>query len=257
MALTFLTTALDDIKWVSHGFFTRRGGASGGIYESLNCAYGSDDDPGAVAANREKVAESLGLAPENIVSVYQVHSNKVVTVNAPWPREKAPQADALITDKRGIGLGILTADCAPILFASKNQKVVAAAHAGWKGALSGVAEETVRNFSHFGVAPSDVIAAIGPCIGPESYEVKDEFKKPFMEQDAANAEFFRPGARAGHLVFDLPGYIVERLTKMGVGRVIDTRQDTLPNESAYFSYRRTTQRGEKDYGRQMSVIAIR
>jgi YfiH family protein len=257
MALTFLTTGLDDIKWVSHGFFTRRGGASGGIYDSLNCAYGSQDAPDAVAANREKVAESLDLKPENIVSVYQIHSNKVVTVNEPWPREKAPQADALITDKRGIGLGILTADCAPILFASKKKKVVAAAHAGWKGALTGIVEETVRNFSHFGVAPGDIAAAIGPCIGPESYEVKDDFKKPFMEQDAANEKFFRAGARAGHLIFDLPGYIADRLRKIGVGQVIDTRQDTLPNEAAFFSYRRTTLRGEKDYGRQMSVIAIR
>lgn len=257
MAMTFLTTDLGKIKWVSHGFFTRQGGASGGIYNSLNCAYGSEDDPKAVVANRAKVAEALNLEPENIVSVYQIHSNKVVTVKAPWGRDKAPQADALITDKRGIGLGILTADCAPILFASKSQKVVAAAHAGWKGALTGIAEETVRQFATYGVQPADVIAAIGPCIGPESYEVKDDFKKPFLEQDAANDKFFRAGARAGHLIFDLPGYLTERLRKLGVGQVIDTRQDTLPNEASFFSYRRTTQRGEKDYGRQMSVIAIR
>ncbi len=257
MALTFLTTGLDDIKWVSHGFFTRQGGASGGIYNSLNCAFSSDDDKEAVRLNRGKVAEALHLEPDNIVTVYQVHSNKVVTVNEPWTRDKSPQADALITDKRGIGLGILTADCAPILFASKNAKVVAAAHAGWKGALTGIAEETVRNFSHYGVAPGDVIAAIGPCIGPQSYEVKDDFKKPFLDQDAENGQFFQAGARAGHLIFDLPGYLVHRLRKIGVGAVIDTKQDTLGNETSFFSYRRTTLRGEKDYGRQMSVIAIR
>lgn len=257
MAMTFLTTDIDKIKWVRHGFFTRQGGASGGIYASLNCAFGSEDSKDAVEANRAKVAEALKLEPDNIVTVYQIHSNKVVTVNEPWPRDKAPQADALITDKRGIGLGILTADCAPLLFASANQKVVAAAHAGWKGALTGIAEETVRSFATYGVQPSDITVAIGPCIGPASYEVKDEFKAPFLEQDAANAKFFRAGERAGHLIFDLPGYLTERLNKMGVGRVIDTRQDTLPNEGAFFSYRRTTQRGEKDYGRQMSVIAIR
>jgi polyphenol oxidase len=257
MALTFLKTALDDIKGISHGFFTRQGGASGGIYTSLNCAFSSDDDKEAVRLNREKVAETLDLAPENIVTVYQVHSNKVVTVNQPWTRDKSPQADALITDKKGIGLGILTADCAPILFASKKGKVVAAAHAGWKGAISGIAEETVRSFSHFGVAPGDIVAAIGPCIGPQSYEVKDEFKKPFIEQDGVNAMFFAPGARVGHLMFDLPGYLVHRLRLIGVGEVINTKQDTLANEAAYFSYRRTTLRAEKDYGRQMSVIAIR
>lgn len=256
MAMTFLTTDLEKIKYVRHGFFTRQGGSSGGIYESLNCAFSSGDDKDAVRQNREKVAEALKLEPDKIVTVYQVHSAKVVTVNEPWARDKAPEADALITDKRGIGLAVLTADCAPILFASKNNKVVAAAHAGWKGALSGIAEETVRHFSHFGVAPADVVAAIGPCIGPQSYEVKEEFRQPFLEQDKANAQFFSP-AKPGHLIFDLPGYIGGRLKMLGVGTVINTRQDTLANEGAFFSYRRTTLRGEKDYGRQISVIAIR
>ena len=257
MAMTYLTSGIEGIKWVSHGFFTRQGGASGGIYNSLNCAFSSGDDKEAVKLNREKIAEALHLKAEDIVTVYQVHSAKVVPVNEPWPRDKAPQADAMITDRRGIGLGVLTADCAPILFAAKTARVVAAAHAGWKGALGGVAEETVRNFSHYGVAPADVIAAIGHCIGPQSYEVKDDFKKPFLEQDAANEQFFRSGEREGHLIFNLPGYIAHRLRKMGVGEVIDLKQDTLPNETAFFSYRRATLRGEKDYGRQMSVIAIR
>jgi polyphenol oxidase len=256
MAMTFLTTDLEKIKYVRHGFFTRQGGASGGIYNSLNCAFSSGDDKDAVRQNREKVAEALHLEPDNIVTVYQVHSAKVVTVNEPWARDKAPEADALITDKRGIGLAVLTADCAPILFASKNNKVVAAAHAGWKGALTGIAEEAVRNFSHFGVAPADVVAAIGPCIGPQSYEVKEDFRQPFLEQDSGNGQFFTPG-KPGHLVFDLPGYIAARLRQIGVGTVFDMRQDTLANEGAFFSYRRTTLRGEKDYGRQISVIAIR
>lgn len=257
MAMTYLTSGLDDIRHVSHGFFTRQGGASGGIFSSLNCAFSSSDDKEAVRLNREKIAEALHLDVDNIVTVYQIHSATVAPVTEPWAREKAPQADAMITDRRGIGLGILTADCAPILFAARTAKVVAAAHAGWKGALGGVAEETVRNFAHYGVKPADIVAAIGPCIGPQSYEVKDDFKKPFVEQDAANDAFFRKGARDGHLMFDLPGYLLHRLRKMGVGEVIDLKQDTLPNETAFFSYRRTTLRGEKDYGRQMSVIAIR
>lgn len=255
--MKFLTTELEKIKWVRHGFFTRLGGASGGLYNSLNCAFGSKDDAEKVAMNRAKVAETLDLEPDKIVTLKQVHGNKVLQVTEAWPRDKPPEADALVTDQRGIGLGILTADCAPVLFADREAKVVGAAHAGWKGALAGVMEETVKAMCTLGAARENISAAIGPCIGPQSYEVSEDFITPFLAQDAANEGFFKPGARAGHLLFDLPGYVAKRLADAGVTTVLDLKQDTLANESAYFSYRRTTQRQEADYGRQISVIAIR
>jgi len=255
--MKFLTTELENIKWVRHGFFTRTGGASGGLYDSLNCAFGSKDSAENVAMNRAKVAETLDLAPEDIGTLKQVHGNKVLHVTEAWPREKAPEADAVVTDQRGIGLGILTADCAPVLFADRNKKVIGAAHAGWKGALAGVMEETVKAMCALGASRENISAAIGPCIGPQSYEVSDDFIKPFLAQDQANERFFKPGARDGHLIFDLPGYVAKRLADAGVKTVLDLKQDTLANESAYFSYRRTTQRQEPDYGRQISVIAIR
>lgn len=255
--MKFLTTELEKIKWVRHGFFTRVGGASGGLYGSLNCAFGSKDSPEHVQMNRAKVAETLDLAPEQIVTLKQIHSARVLRVTEAWPRDKAPEADALVTGQRGIGLGILTADCAPVLFAAKQNKVVGAAHAGWKGALAGVMEETVKAMEELGADRADITAAIGPCIGPDSYEVSDDFIKPFLAQDAAHERFFKKGARPGHLIFDLPGYVTSRLRAAGIRNIIDLRQDTLPNESAYFSYRRATQRQEPDYGRQISVIAIR
>lgn len=254
--MKFLTTDLEKIKYVSHGFFTRIGGASDGIYGTLNCAWSSKDSADHVRMNREKVAETLGLEPENMVTLKQVHSNKVIKVSKPWTREQAPEADALVTDQKGLGIAVLTADCAPVLFAAKKERVVGAAHAGWKGAISGVMEATVAAMGEFGVKPSDISAAIGPCIGPQSYEVSEGFEKPFLEQDTANGKFFRAG-KPGHLIFDLPGYIVDRLQKLGVGNIYDTRQDTLANENAFFSYRRSCIRKEPDYGRQISLIAIR
>lgn len=254
--MKFLTTDLEKIKYVSHGFFTRIGGASDGIYGTLNCAWSSKDAADHVRMNRAKVAETLGLEPENMVTLKQVHSNKVIKVSKPWTREQAPEADALVTDQKGLGIAVLTADCAPVLFAAKKERVVGAAHAGWKGAISGVMEATVAAMGEFGVKPSDISAAIGPCIGPQSYEVSEGFEKPFIEQDAANDKFFRAG-KPGHLIFDLPGYIHDRLQKLGVGNIYDTRQDTLANENAFFSYRRSCIRKEPDYGRQISLIAIR
>jgi len=255
--MKFLTTSLDDFKWLRHGFFTRVGGMSDGIYSTLNCAYGSQDSADSVTANRGKVAETLDVAPENIVTVKQVHSNKVITVDKTWPRERAPEGDAMVTKQKGIGLGILTADCAPVLFAAKKSRVIGAAHAGWKGAIGGVLEATVAAMTALGAEANDITAAIGPCIGPQSYEVSEDFIKPFLAQDEANAKFFKPGARAGHLIFDLPGYAATRLAAAGVGKIIDTKQDTLTNDSAFFSYRRSTIRKEPDYGRQISLITIR
>jgi polyphenol oxidase len=255
--MKFLTTDLAKHKWLSHGFFTRIGGASAGIYATLNCAWGSADDPEHIRMNREKVAETLGLAPDNILTLSQVHSPRVITVTDAWSREKIPEGDALVTDRRGLGLAVQTADCAPILFAAGKARVIGAAHAGWKGAVGGVLEATVEAMKKLGAEPADISAAIGPCIGPQSYEVSSGFDAPFLAQDPANAQFFKKAAKEGHLMFDLPGYVAHRLRLLGLREVHDTRQDTLANEAAYFSYRRTTQRGEKDYGRQISVIAIK
>lgn len=253
--MKFLTTDIEKLKYTRHGFFMRLGGTSGGVYDSLNCAFSSNDKPDNVRANRAMVAEALDLQPDGVLTLKQIHSAKVIKVDKPWTREQSPEADAMVTDQRGIGLGVLTADCAPVLFAAKKGRVVGAAHAGWKGAVSGVIGETVRAMGDFGVAPENIVASIGPCIGPQSYEVSEGFEKPFLAQDTGNDKFFRKG-NPGHLIFDLPGYITLQLKNAGVGAIYDTRQDTLANEGVFFSYRRTTQRKEGDYGRQISVIAI-
>src|SRR5690606_3815552 len=229
---------------------------SEGLYESLNCARSSGDRAEHVRANRAQVAAALDLAPENILTLKQVHGARAITVSAPWGGD-SPEGDALATATPGIGLGVLTADCVPVLLASRKDRIVAAAHAGWKGALGGVIEAAVAAMENLGAKRQDIAAAIGPCIGPQSYEVGADFPRPFVEQDARNMRFFRPAARQGHVMFDLPGYAADRLNKAGIAEVYDVRQDTLANEAAYFSYRRACQRGETDYGRQISVIAIR
>ena len=255
--MRFLTTDLEKIKYLRHGFFTRLGGASGGVFSGMNCAFSSGDDIEHINMNREKVAEAMGVTPENLLTLKQIHSAKVVTVAEPWTYPTAPQADALVTNQKGIAIGVLTADCAPILFADKKERVIGAAHAGWKGAVGGVIEATIAAMEKLGANRSNIVAAIGPCIGPQSYEVGADFDKPFLEQDASNALFFRPAAKEGHLVFDLPAYTAHRIRLAGIETVHDTQQDTLPNETAFYSYRRTCQRGEKDYGRQISAIVIR
>lgn len=244
---------------IRHGFCGRLGGVSKGIYNSLNCGIGSGDDGIAVRENRGRIAEELGVPAANFLSLHQIHSPTCVTVTAPWDPEARPQADAMVTDRAGIALAILTADCGPVLFAGKKpdgSPVVGAAHAGWGGALKGVCEATIRAMSDLGAAPETVTAVLGPCIGPESYEVGPEFKGPFLSQDAANDEFFVPSARAGHFMFDLPSYVKHRLTLAGVGGVAGRGIDTYFNEEDYFSYRRATHRKEPDYGRQSSVVAI-
>lgn len=256
--MKFLTTALGDIKWVSHGFFTRIGGMSEGLYGSLNCALSSSDAQDSVRANRAKVAEVLDIEAQNILTLKQVHSAHVVTADAAFAtRDKTPEADALVTTHAGLGLAVLTADCAPVLLASKKDKIIGAAHAGWKGALHGVLDATVAEMTVQGAKPSDIAAAIGPCIGPQSYEVSDDFKTPFLSQDEKNAAFFAPSPKPGHLIFDLPGYVAARLRALGIEDIHDTRQDTLSNENVFFSYRRSCLRKEADYGRQISVIAIK
>lgn len=242
---------------ISHGFFTRQGGHSDGIYASLNCGVGSSDDRGKVMSNRARVAADLGVDPGNLVTLYQVHSADAVVVEAPWPREQAPKADAMVTNRPGVALGILTADCVPILFAGPKAGVIGAAHAGWKGAVGGVIEATVDEMKQLGAEAADIVAVIGPAISGRSYEVSADFLKPFIAQDEKNRRFFAPGVREGHFMFDLRGYVRDRLEKAGVGRIEQVERDTYADEAAFFSYRRSCHRGEKDYGRQISVIALK
>ena len=240
---------------VRHGFFTRHGGVSTAPYSSLNCGLGSGDDRARVAENRARAARHFELPAANLVTVYQIHSPNVVRVSEPWPAEASPRADAMVTDKPGVMLGILAADCAPVLLADAEARVIGAAHAGWRGALSGVVEATVGAMEQLGARRSHIVAAIGPCIGQASYEVSDNFAPPFLQQDKNNAKFFIPG-RPGKLQFDLPGYLLQRLGLLGVASAEATGQDTQREEADFFSYRRTTLRGEKDYGRLLSAIAL-
>ncbi|MGQ0526701.1 MAG: peptidoglycan editing factor PgeF [Alphaproteobacteria bacterium] len=240
---------------VRHGFFGRRGGVSAGLYKDLNCGQGSNDVAGALIQNRARVAEALGIEASNLLSLYQVHGHECIRVEKPWPAEYRPQADAMITDRPGIGLGILSADCAPVLFTA--EKIIAAAHAGWKGALNGVLENTVEAFSDYGIRPHQVSACIGPCIGRCSYEVSMEFVGHFLNQDPLNERFFKESRNSGHYMFDLPGYCAVRLQAAGLIHVYMTDADTYANEADFFSYRRATHNNEPDYGRQVSVIAWR
>ncbi len=242
---------------VFHGFFGRFGGLSKNVYASLNCGPGSDDNPEHVKANRKIVADVAGCAPDHLLSLHQVHGDVCVRVEAVWSAR--PQADAMVTDKPGFALGILTADCAPVLFAGQKTDgapVIGAAHAGWGGALRGILESTVREMTALGAEPGSLKACIGPCIGKASYEVKDEFATPFYQEDDENERFFKAAKAPGHLMFDLAGYCAFKLFKAGVRDVLIKDLDTYFHEEDFFSYRRATHRSEKDYGRQISVIKI-
>jgi polyphenol oxidase len=255
--MTMLTHGtFNEIDGVRHAFFTRGGGVSEGLYASLNCGLGSGDDIDKVATNRGRAMASIDLPPAALVTAFQVHSPNVVEVETPWTRENAPRVDAMITAKPGIALGILTADCAPVLFADRKARVVGAAHAGWRGAVTGVLDATVEAMARHGARPANMVAAVGPCIAQRSYEVGPEFPAPFIAEDPANASFFAPSTRAGHFMFDLRGYVARRLCKLGVGQVHQVSNDTCREEDHFFSYRRACLRGEKDYGRGLSVIAL-
>jgi YfiH family protein len=240
-----------------HGFFGRQGGVSEGLYASLNCGYGSSDDAGCVRENRARVASRLGAAEDRLITVYQIHSADVVTVEAPWPRGDAPKADAIVTKVKGIALGVLAADCAPVLFADATAGVIGSAHAGWKGALGGVVEATVGAMEALGAERSRIRAAIGPCIGQASYEVGPEFLGRFVDAATLNGAYFHPSARAGHCLFDLPGYVAARLRAAGVADVARLNVCTYEHAEHYFSFRRTTHRGEADYGRNLSAIMLK
>ncbi len=241
---------------VRHGFFTREGGVSDGIYSSLNCGYGSNDDRAKVAANRAAAAAAIDARPEALVTAYQVHGIDVAVVTSPWTHGNAPKADAMATARPGIMLGVLTADCAPVLLADGEAGVIGACHAGWRGALAGVTEATVAAMERLGARRDRIIAAVGPCIGRASYEVGPEFPQPFLDQAAANQRFFAPAARAGHWMFDLAGYVAAGLAAAGLAAVGCSELDSCADADRLFSYRRATLRGEPDFGRGLSAIMI-
>lgn len=238
----------------SHGFLGRRGGVSAGIHAGLNVGLGSDDEADAVAANRRRALKAVAPGAA-LVTVFQVHGVDVEVVSAPIPDDARPRADAVVTDRPGLALGILTADCAPILFADAQAGVIGAAHAGWKGALGGVVEATLEAMEGLGAHRADIAAAVGPCIAAASYEVDAVFHARFVATDAAYEGFLAPGL-AGRYQFDLEGFVIARLAASGVTRVHALALDTYADPDRFFSYRRATHRGEPDYGRQLSLIAL-
>ena len=236
---------------VPHGFMTRAGGVSHGAVDGLNCGFGADDDPASVTENRRRAAEAV-LPGARLVGVYQVHSARVETVSEPWPDDARPRADAIVTDRPGLLLGILTADCAPVLFADVEAGVIGAAHAGWRGAHGGVLAATVEAMQALGARPERIAAAVGPCIAQPSYEVTDDFRAQFAPDDA---RFFAAGA-PGHWQFDLPAYVAARLAEAGVGTIDVLGDDTYADPARFYSFRRATHRGEATYGRHLSLIGL-
>jgi YfiH family protein len=241
---------------VRHGFFTRRGGVSEGPFASLNCSLTGRDDRGAVMENRARVAAVLCATLPAMVGLYQVHGAEVVTVATPWPSGAGPRADAMVTDRPGIVLSIVTADCAPVLLADREAGVIAAAHAGWRGAVVGILESTLAAMTALGAVPSRVVAAIGPCIAQASYEVGADVHGAVLARDAADARCFADGRRPGHWQFDLPGYCTLRLLAGGVAQARCVGFDTLADETRFFSHRRRTLTGGGPIGHQISAIVL-
>jgi YfiH family protein len=239
---------------IKHGFFGRPGGVSTGLYAGLNCGPGSGDDPAAVAENRRRALAALGGT--DLVTCYQVHSASCVTVTTPWEIGAAPHADAMATDRPGLTLGILTADCAPVLLADPAARVIGAAHAGWKGAIGGVTDAVLAAMEALGARRERIAAAIGPCIAQASYEVDAAFRDRFVAAAARNEDFFTAGQRDGHFHFALEAYVVRRLADAGVRTIQPLAADTYADASAFFSFRRATHRRESDYGRDLSAIVL-
>jgi len=240
---------------IRHGFFTRAGGVSEGLYAGLNTGLGSADDQSLVRENRRRIAGWFGVGETALSGCHQVHSADVVTIKAPIPLDGRPKADALVTATPGIPIGVLTADCAPVLFADQDLPIVGAAHAGWKGALTGILDNTVDAMVALGADRSRIVALVGPSISQTNYEVGPEFAERFIAASPNNAVWFRPSGKPGHHLFDLTGYCVARLEATSV-QARPTGECTYADETRFFSHRRTTHRGEPDYGRQMSAIMI-
>lgn len=252
-----LTAAvLSDLPGIRHGFYTRQGGVSEGIYASLNCGIGSEDDRDHVLANRARVAIDLGVAPDQLATPFQVHSPDAVIVDTVWESGKGPKADAVVTNRPGVAVAVGTADCGPVLFADGEAGVVGAAHSGWKGAFTGILESTIAAMERLGAKRERIVAVLGPTISAASYEVGAEFHARFADAAADNGRFFTPSSRADHFQFDLPAYIGDRLGRAGIGRFEDLGLCTYADPDRFYSYRRMTHQGEADYGRLIHAIAL-
>ncbi len=251
-----LTSIILQSDGVRHAFCTREGGVSTGIYAGMNCGYGSDDEVDKVAANRRAAVETLAAGELPLITAYQQHTATALYVDQAWEPPDAPAADGMVTDRPGLALGILTADCAPVLMADGEAGVIGAAHAGWRGALDGILGATIDLMIEKGAARERINAAVGPCIAQSSYEVGAEFRDRFVEFDAASDQYFAAGAIADKFQFDLTGFVEARLRHAGIGQIQGSAWDTYADEARFYSYRRSVHRGEADYGREVSVIAL-
>lgn len=256
MAIAIEAVELKNLPGIRHGFFTRQGGLSQGLYASLNGGLGSGDDRPTVVENRKRMTQALGVGDDALASCYQIHSAEVVTVTAAFADGERPQADAMVTHRPGVALGVATADCGPVLFADAQARVVGAAHAGWKGAFTGILENTIAAMEKLGAARKNICVVLGPTIAAQSYEVGPEFVARFCDGNSSNAGYFKPSEKSGHAYFNLPAYIMMRLRAAGIENPVDLGLDTYGDEQRFFSFRRTTHRHEKDYGRLISAIAL-
>ena len=247
---------LESLSGIRHGFMTRAGGVSDGLYASLNCGLGSNDDQDRVHENRRRVLDMVGIPANTLLTAYQVHSPDVLVVEEEWREGLRPKVDALVTRRSNVAIAASSADCVPILFADPEARVVAAAHAGWRGAIGGVLQATVKQMCALGARPERIRAGVGPCIGPASYEVGPEFPAPFLAQNPANARFFRSAQRAGHHMFDLESYVASTLAAMHLAEIEVAHRDTCAEADTFFSYRRSVLLREPDYGRHVSVIGL-
>ncbi len=248
---------LDAHVKLKHGFFTRLGGVSSGVYKGLNCGYGSGDDVSNIDQNRAIAMGKFGISSDNLNTIYQVHSADVVVTQTAWSLDDRPKADAIVTDNPGLAIGILTADCTPVLFADPKAGVIGAAHAGWKGALGGVLSKTVDKMERLGADRTQIVAAVGPCIHQVSYEVGPEFVDQFLTKDTQNSQFFMPSSQDNRHLFDLLGFILNKLSVLGLSVVQSVSEDTYLDETKFYSYRRSTHAKEVDYGRCLSAIILK
>jgi hypothetical protein len=248
--------SLSKLPGIRHGFFTRSGGVSEGLYESLNGGVGSADSPARVAENRARMAKRLGVTPERFLTCYQIHSPDVVVAATPWSAAERPRADAIVTSVPNLAIGVSTADCGPVLLADPQARVIGAAHAGWRGALTGVIERTLAAMETLGASRSRVVAAAGPMIRQPSYEVGQDLIDRFVALEPSTVRFFKPASRPDHAMFDLAGYVVSRLRRAEVGTIEDLGHCTYADPAQFYSYRRATHRAESDYGRHINAIAL-
>jgi len=255
MSADFLLAEPLQLPDVAHGFFTRNGGVSTGAFASLNCSLSGKDNAAAVRENRTRAAAALGLSHGALCGLTQVHGKRVVVAEEAWPEDQRPEADGVVTRRAGLALGIITGDCAPVLFADRKAGVIGGAHAGWRGAVLGVLEETISAMEGLGAARRDIVAVVGPCIHQPSYEVAADLRDAVLARDATDARFFAEGKRADRWQFDLPGYCAARLGALGVAASI-LAHDTLADEARFFSHRRNTLAGGGPIGHQLSAIAL-